>query len=90
MIIIIINQTCQLSLIQPETQAISPSKTRLHSEKIAPISTSFMYVIIEQKIATCNDYCVGPYFQTQLESIYLTQSIASSEVGRSDHNLLYT
>ena len=44
-------QTCQLSLIQSETQAIVPSKIRtqsVKSENIAPVLTSFMYVIIEQ------------------------------------------
>ena len=44
-------QSCQLSLIQSETQAIVPSKIRtqsVKSEKIAPVLTSFMYVIIEQ------------------------------------------
>ena len=39
-------QSWQLSLIQIETQAISPSKIRPQSEKIAPILTSFIYVII--------------------------------------------
>ena len=55
-------QTCQLSLIQSENQAIAPSilfyslphlKSGFRvrkSEKIIPISTSFIYVIIEQNL----------------------------------------
>ena len=41
------SQTCQLSLIQSETQAIAPSNFRLQSEKIAPMANSFMYIIID-------------------------------------------
>ena len=37
--------TCQLSLIQSETQAITPSKIRLQSENIAPISISIIIKI---------------------------------------------
>ena len=48
-------QTCQLSLIQSETQAIAPSKLRPQSEKPAPILTSFIYVIIiKQNLAPKN------------------------------------
>ena len=46
--LLVVNQTCHHSLIQSETEAITPSEIRPQSEKIAPIFTSFIYVIIEE------------------------------------------
>ena len=59
-----------LSLIQSETQTIAPSKSSPHreSEKIAPISSSFKYVMIEQN------------FEKNCP-IFKSYSIAQTEVG---------
>ena len=69
-------QTCQLSLIQSETQAIKSSLRVRKSEKIAPILTSLIHAIIEQN------------FEKRCTIILKSHSIAPSEVGRSVHEAL--
>ena len=72
------SQTWQLWLIQIETQAISPSKIRPQSEKIAPILTSFIYVIVIIII-------INKILQKNCP-IFKSHSIAPSEVGRSGYS----
>ena len=65
----IATQTCQLSLIQSETQAMAPSKTRLQSDKNAPISTSFILLLLNKIL--------------KILQFFKSYSFALSEVGRS-------